>query len=144
MTKTATKPRMTKEDALYAQSLTIGLKPEVWRAVRQAVLIAREKSIPEKHKEILPGAQDKIEAVLKAHDKLRWDGKISNYEAGEPNLYVESTLYGWSLLLDIIIWFGNELAKCPGGRTITVACSQVIHGAGAAEPELQKQISTTQ
>lgn len=138
MTKTATKPRMTKEDELYARPLTIGLSPDVWRAIRQAVLAGREKSIPEKHQQIVPGAQGKIEAVLKAHDALRWDGKHSNYEAGEPNLYVESTLHGWSLLLDIISWFGNELAKCPGGRTIVVACSQVIHGAGAADEEQER------
>lgn len=134
MTRTASKPRQSKQDALYATPLQIGLSPTVWRAIHAAVLKARDKSMADLHLKCIPAALEKIGSVLKAHDAHKCSGGVKpSYDAGEPNLYVESTLWGWSLLADLIITFGDELANCPGGRTIVVACSQVIHGVGAAE-----------
>ena len=98
------------------RELEIGLTAGMWRAVRHAVEAAQGCSEP-KFLKAVPGALAKIDAALRGSQSLG---------AAGPNLYVKSTVGGWITLAEIVLTFGTTDCKA-AGRTMVVACSQVIN-----------------
>ena len=137
-TQNTTKPRTGSQGDLYARRLEIGLTPDVWAAIRQAVILAREKDV-ERFRPVVGPAISKINSALSTYrDHRRYDGSKPNHDIGEPTLIVESSVFGWTLLADIILCFGDGLAKNPGGSTIVCACSQVLFGRKSDSDSNQK------
>lgn len=115
------------QDDLYKQEIEIGLEPATWKAIRAALSI-EQAGKTERFARVIPAALSRIDAALAVHSSHKCSGGVHpNYDKGAPNLYVKASVQGWIVLSEIILAFGSQDAKMPGGSTIVAACSQAMY-----------------
>ncbi len=117
MTKTAKKPRQSKQDALYATQLQIGLSPTTWRAVRAAAVKAVDSKL---------ARFGFIPAFFPLIDKALASVRKGNYELGEPNVYISGMVSSWVAIADAVSKYGDMVAQ-DGERVIACRASQILN-----------------